>query len=46
MKIGQSHALAMELVEMGRLEHRIAVAGKIAVALIIGYHKDYVGRSR
>ncbi len=46
MEIGQPNAVAIELVEMGRLQDRIAVATKIAVALIVGYHNHHVGPSR
>jgi hypothetical protein len=33
----------MQLVEMRRLEHRVAVAGQVAVSLVIGDHQDDVG---
>lgn len=39
MEIGQSNGLGMEFIEVGRLNDRVAVAGEIAIALIIS-HKD------
>ncbi len=42
--IGKSHAFGIKFVEVGRLDDVIAVASKIAIALIIGNYKDYVGR--
>ena len=39
MKIGQADGLGMELIKVGCLDNGIAMAGEIAVALVIG-HKD------
>ena len=39
MKVGQADRLGMELIKVGCLNDRIAVAGEIAIALVIS-HKD------
>lgn len=40
VEIREAHAFVMKPVEVGRLEDRVAVAGQIAVALVIRQHKD------
>ena len=46
MKIGEANALVVELVQVRRLEDRIAVAGKVAIALVIGQHDEHIGMLR
>src|SRR5262249_54812681 len=43
VEVGKANALAVELIEVRRLQHRIAVAGQIAIALVIGEKNDDVG---
>src|SRR5262249_25983330 len=40
VEVGKANALAVELIEVRRLQHRIAVAGQIAIALVIGEKDD------
>ena len=42
VEIGQAEALAVQPVEVRRLEHGIAVAGEVAVALVVGQHDDHI----
>ena len=42
MKVGEAHALGMQPVEVRRLQDRIAVAGEVAVALVVGEDEDDV----
>ena len=46
VKIGQPDALRVELVDVGSFEHRVAEAGKVAIARVIDEHQDHVGASR
>ena len=43
MEVREPHALGMQLVEVGRLEHGIAMRGDVAVALVVGEDEDDVG---
>ena len=43
MEVRQPNTLGVELVEMRRLDDRVAMAGEIAVALVVGHHEDDVG---
>ena len=45
MEVGQAQAFAVELVDIGGLEKRMAVAGHVAIALVVGNDEDHVGRS-
>ena len=42
VEIRQADALLVELVEIRRLDNRVAVAAQIAVALVVGYHQNNV----
>ena len=44
--VGEAQALVVQAVEIGRLDHRIAVAGDVAVPLVVGQHQDDVGAAR
>ena len=46
VKIVEAHALGAERVEVRGFEDRIAVGGKVAVALIIGENKNDIGPRR
>ena len=41
--VGETNALAMELVEVRCLDHGVAVAAELAVALVVGQDEDDVG---
>ena len=43
MEVRQPHRLAVEPVDIRRADIRIAVAGHVAVALIVGKHQHHVG---
>ena len=43
MKLSQPHTLVSQSVELWGLEHRIAVAADVTVALVISHHIDDVG---
>ena len=40
--VREPHAVRMQLVEMRRLEHRIAMTRQIAIALVIGDHQNHI----
>jgi len=40
--VGEPHAVRMQLVEVRRLEHRIAMTRQIAIALVIGDHQNHI----
>ena len=42
VEVGEANAFVMQPVEVGRLEDRVAVAGQIAVALVVGEDEDDV----
>ena len=44
VKIGETHALVVQPVEIGRFQNRVAVTRQIAVALVIGQNKNDIGR--
>ena len=46
MEIVETHALGAESVEVRGFKDRIAVGGKVAVALIIGENKNDIGPRR
>jgi hypothetical protein len=46
VEIREPNALGVELVQMGRFKHGIAVARKITVALVIGDDDDDIGLGR
>ena len=46
VEVGEPNALAVELVHVGRLDHRVSVSGQVAVALVVGNHQDNVGAGR
>ena len=46
VEIGRANALGVEIVQMHCLEHRVAVARQIAVALVVGEDQDHVGPGR
>ena len=41
--VGQAQPLARQLVDVGRLDHRVAIAGQVAVAEIVGQQDEEVG---
>ena len=41
--VGEDSGLVVEFIEMGRFDDRIAVAGEVAVALVVGDDKNDVG---
>ena len=43
MVVRQTHGLRMEGIQVGCLQHRVAVAGQIAVTLVVGDDDDDVG---
>ena len=43
MEIGEADALAMELIEVRSLQGGIAVAGQVAVSLVVGQDENHVG---
>lgn len=43
MEVGKAHALVVQPVEVRSLEHRVAVARQVAVALVVGQNEDDVG---
>ena len=42
MKISQAHRDRVQLVEVGSLDHGVAVGADISVALVVGDHQDDV----
>ena len=46
MEVGEADALLVQPVEVRRLDDRVAVAGEIAVALVVGHDQDDVGTLR
>ncbi len=44
MKVGKPQRPGVQRVEVGRAEHRVPVAGKVAVSLIVSDDDDDVGR--
>ena len=42
MEVGEAHPLGVQSVEVRRLQHRVAVGGHVAVALIVGEDEDDV----
>jgi len=46
VKIAEAHRLVVQSIEVGRLDHGIAVAAEVAVTLVIGNEHDDVGLGR
>ena len=42
VKVGETRALRVEFIEIGRLQVRMTMAAKIAITLVIGHHQDDV----
>tara|TARA_B100001179_G_C18189008_1_gene232066 strand:- start:194 stop:439 length:246 start_codon:yes stop_codon:yes gene_type:complete len=42
MKVSQAHRDRVQLIEMGSLDHGVAVGAYISVALVVGDHQDNV----
>src|SRR5712691_1169427 len=42
MKVGQANALRMQPIEVRRSEHRITVAGKVTISLIVTEYDDHI----
>jgi hypothetical protein len=45
VKVGESHRLSIQLVQIWRFEHWITVTTQIAIPLIVGHHKNDVRRA-
>lgn len=43
MKIGEAHAVGVELIKVRGFKDGVAVAGEVAVALVVGHDEDDVG---
>jgi hypothetical protein len=43
VEVPETHAFAVEAIEVGRFENRIAVTGQVAEALIVRQQEDNVG---
>lgn len=46
MKVGEAQGLGMQPVEVRGIQRRVAVSGKVAIALVIGHDQDDVRRHR
>jgi len=42
MKVREPNAFAMEGIEVGRFQYRVAVTGQIPIALVVSHHKNNV----